>query len=142
MSDGLRHRLYAKIIVRADGCWVWNGATQPNGYGQLWNGRRPEQAHRVSYRLHAGLIPEGTEIDHLCRNRACVNPAHLRAVPHRENMRVSDTVFGRNAAKLFCKRGHPLSGDNLKIAVSGSRQCKECLRLHARAAAVRRRENG
>jgi hypothetical protein len=132
-------RLLAKIEHVAD-CWQWTGAKQPTGYGSLWNGARPEQAHRISFRLYKGEIPKGCEIDHLCRNRGCVNPEHLRAVPHRENMRVSDTVMGRNAAKMFCKKGHPLAGTNLYVSPKGSRQCRECLRMHARNAKARRRQ--
>jgi hypothetical protein len=102
----------------------------------LWNGVRVEQAHRISYRLHCGDIPEGMEIDHLCRNRGCVNPDHLRVVPHRENMRVSDTEMGRNAAKLVCKRGHPFT-----VVINGTRQCRICMNMRARSYKARRRVN-
>jgi hypothetical protein len=136
-------RLRAKFIVEeTTGCWRWTGASQPTGYGQMWNGKRPEQAHRISYRLYRGEIPCDCEIDHICRNRSCVNPEHLRAVPHRENMRVSDTVMGRNAAKMFCKRGHPFSGRNLIITTTGARQCRICINMHARNAKARRRADG
>lgn len=135
-------RLLAKIARNpATGCWDWRGARQPTGYGTLWNGHRPEQAHRIAYRLYRGEIPAGCEIDHICRNRGCVNPEHLRAVPHRENMRVSDTIMGRNAAKMFCKRGHPLTGENLyRVPSTGARQCRACLRLHAANRRERRRK--
>ncbi|WP_192630211.1 HNH endonuclease signature motif containing protein [Lysobacter sp. OAE881] len=103
-----------------------------NGYGQFWNGHRPEQAHRVSYRLHVGPIPVGLEIDHKCSTRSCINPTHLRAVTHRQNIARSDAVMGVNARKTHCKRGHSLSGENLYIHPTGSRQCRACLRMHAR----------
>jgi hypothetical protein len=125
-------------LDEATGCWIWDAYKQPSGYANLWNGERVEQAHRISYRLFVGEIPRGTEIDHRCRNRACVNPEHLRAVTHRENMRVSDAPMGRNAAKLRCKRGHPLSGTNLVIR-NGTRQCRECLNRRARRAKFWRR---
>jgi hypothetical protein len=130
----LEKRFIAKVAAMESGiCWLWTGSRYPTGYGQLWNGERPEQAHRISYRLRHGAIPDGCEIDHLCRNRGCVNPEHLRAVPHRENMRVSDTIMGRNAAKLFCMRGHPLSGQNLyTYAKTGARHCRACLAAYAR----------
>lgn len=135
------NRIRSKIEVTPSGCWQWLGAKQPAGYGTLWNGVRPEQAHRVSYRHFRCEIPQGFDIDHLCRNRSCVNPDHLRAVPHRENMRVSDTPMGRNAAKLFCKRGHAFEGDNLRI-IKGARQCRACMNIRAAAARQRRRARG
>lgn len=139
VQRAMTDRFSVKYKVDAKtGCWVWTGSKQPSGYATLWNGARPEQGHRISYRMFCGDIPDGHEIDHVCRNRSCVNPDHLRAVSHRENMRCSDTVMGRNAAKSHCKRGHLLSGDNLKI-IRGSRQCRECMNLRARIS--RRRRN-
>lgn len=139
--DRTESRLLSKTEITSAGCWQWIGAKQPTGYGTLWNGSRPEQAHRISYRHYRGDIPAGFDIDHLCRNRGCVNPDHLRAVPHRENMRVSDTVMGRNAAKLFCKRGHAFEGDNLRI-IKGTRQCRACMNIRAAAYRQRRRGHG
>ncbi|WP_261526143.1 HNH endonuclease signature motif containing protein [Burkholderia multivorans] len=121
------------------GCWIWFGAHQPTGYGQLWNGERPEQAHRISYRLYCGPIPEGSEIDHRCKNPWCVNPNHLEAVTHAVNMHRSNTEMGRNARKTHCKRGHELTGNNLLIANNGSRQCRICTNWRAREAKRRKR---
>jgi len=125
-------RLSQKYTKLPSGCWQWNGAKQPTGYGQMWNGERPEQAHRIAYRLFVGPIPDGYEVDHLCRNRSCINPAHLRIVTHRENMRCSLTVMGENARKTHCKRGHALSGHNLIITKQGTRQCRICCNMRAR----------
>lgn len=137
-----RHRLTQELLParltekfsmnRETGCWDWTAAKQPTGYGQVWNGKRPEQAHRVFYRLFVCEIPDGCEIDHVCRNRGCVNPDHLRAVPHKENMRVSGALMGINARKTHCKRGHELAGRNLRITPSGARQCRACAAMHAR----------
>lgn len=69
------------------GCWLWTGGTTRSGYGVY--GKPQTTAHRVSYELHVGPIPSGHDMDHLCRNRACVNPDHLEPVSHHENMRRS-----------------------------------------------------
>jgi hypothetical protein len=87
----LEERFYAKV-QKTDSCWVWIGARHSQGYGQLFtantvNGNpRPEKAHRVAYELLIGPIPDGLQIDHLCRNKVCVNPAHLEAVTQKENL--------------------------------------------------------
>ena len=70
-----------------DGCWVWLKATGPTGYGVAWNGHRTMGAHRLSYEIHVGPIPDGLHIDHLCCNPTCVNPDHLEPVTQQENNR-------------------------------------------------------
>lgn len=90
VSPGLQARFLKKYRVAESGCWDWIASKKPNGYGQIQTGRRGEglvYAHRVSYELHKGPIPESLVIDHLCRNRGCVNPEHLEAVPFIENVR-------------------------------------------------------
>lgn len=119
-------------IGEPDACWPWKMSTQPSGYGQTWNGERVLYAHRVAYELAIGPIPEGLVLDHLCRNRRCVNPAHLEPVTNAENI--------RRAAALIthCPYGHEYTPENTRIA--DGRSCKTCHRIKAlKAKAMKRR---
>ena len=112
------------------GCWIWQGAKGPAGYGVVFTkigGRSPEQqsaAHRIAYESAVGSIPDGLHIDHLCRNRACCNPAHLEPVEQTENSRRAARPRGTH-----CGKGHPFEGDNLYIVPStGAQNCWTCIR--------------
>ncbi len=107
-------------------CWEWTGANTA-GYGVY--GRGPQKlVHRMSYELHIGPIPAGLQIDHLCRNRCCLNPDHLEVVTGAENLRRSLGPTGLNAQKTHCKRGHPFDEGNTRIGKDGSRNCRTCVR--------------
>ncbi|MGI9402887.1 MAG: HNH endonuclease signature motif containing protein [Hyphomicrobium sp.] len=109
------------------GCWLWTGACNRDGYAQFaLNGAR-NGGHRFSYELFVGPIPEGLQIDHLCRVRCCVNPAHLEPVTQRENARRGN-VGQNNKSKTHCPKGHPYTPDNTYVTPVGRRDCMECRR--------------
>jgi len=121
--------LYERYRIDESGCWLWTGAIMPNGYANFHVNRKSRLAHRYFYEFYNSTkIPPGKQIDHLCKRRHCVNPHHLQAVTSRENNRRSDGPSGINARKTECKRGHPLSGDNLYLRPDGNRDCKTCKR--------------
>lgn len=119
------------------GCWLWCGSTQPNGYGAFSYRGRKRLAHRVSYELHHGAIPDGHDVHHTCSTRRCVNPDHLQALTHRENLLTDDTLAARHAARTHCPHGHPYDDANT-YTYRGQRQCKECRRRRNRERSARR----
>lgn len=95
--------------VRVDGeCWAWNGSMDRDGYGRFWFEGRYRLAHRFAYWAWNGPLEEDRVIDHICRNRACVRPEHLRSVTYRENALHGDSPCAINARKTHCPLGHPL----------------------------------
>lgn len=123
-------------VNAASGCWEWTGAVNAWGYARIGYRRKSRAAHRISYILHKGAPPH-RDIDHLCRNRRCVNPDHLESVPHAVNVRRGIGPTAVNAAKTHCVQGHPLSGENLIRRPTGHRGCRTCneaalARFHAR----------
>lgn len=121
-------------VDKSETCWLWTGAKGRGGYGNLvWNGRHTN-AHRVSYELHVGPIPDPCSIDHLCSVRHCVNPAHLEPVTVRENLRRGAGFPGVNARKTHCPRGHAYDAENTYVW-NGLRYCRTCRRAPFRKAA-------
>lgn len=130
LSDA-KERLLAGTSKSA-GCWEWQGQVDRDGYGRMTVNYRPHLVHRVAYELFIGAIPEDYEIDHLCRNRPCVNPAHLEAVTKRENSLRSLSPPAINAQKTHCIHGHEFTPENTRIDKSGRRGCRACGREQMR----------
>lgn len=124
MISDFEARFFGRVNKTPE-CWLWTGKTDRDGYGHCWDSRhqKTSRAHIVSFELSGRRVPEGLQLDHLCRVRHCVRPDHLEPVTTRENLMRGQTEARRNAEKTLCKRGHPLP-------FTGARRfCRECVRL-------------
>lgn len=108
-------------------CWLWK-VSRTEGYGSFRVNGKFVGAHRFAYQMLVGPTPPGLELDHLCRVRHCVNPAHLEPVTHKINALRGMGVPARNARKTRCKRGHKFTPENTFVDARGSRVCRQCNR--------------
>jgi hypothetical protein len=137
----VRDRFEEKVLRAPGGCWIWQGAKNDLGYGQLVAaGGRRVYAHRFSYEKYVGPIPDGLDLDHLCRTPSCVSPRHLQPVTHQENMRRGTSPSMLTFRLGRCQRGQAMTPENLYVYPDGKkRECRACARLRARRNAERRR---
>jgi HNH endonuclease len=130
-----RERLFSRLIIDPEtGCLNWTGTKTPEGYGKISRDGKLVGTHRAMYEMFAGPIPEGLHLDHLCRNPACANVAHLEPVTVKENV-----ARGRNALRSHCVKGHPYDEANTGHRARGDRYCRACMREYQRAHYVPRR---
>ncbi len=127
----------AEVIERStvtddEGCWVWQLSTDNMGYGTISRNGKTQRAHRWVYEAFRGPIASGLELDHLCRNKPCVNPDHLDPVTHSENLK-------RHYSKVTaCPRGHHYTTENTYLD-HGRRRCRTCMREQQRRRRARNR---
>ena len=143
----LRERLLQRIIVDPSGCWLWQGSFNEDGHGVFTvylppNSevrKRKRVAHRLMYELTIGEVDPILTLDHLCRVRACVNPAHMEPVTRVENILRGVGPTAANARKSKCLHGHDLTEDNIYRNRRGNRHCRECALRRAREQKVRKK---
>ncbi len=132
-------------VRKGSSCWEWTGWVDKEGYGYHWiTGDGKRRVHRIAYIIWVGPIPDGYTVDHTCHNdtdctggvgcphRRCVNPAHLEAVPMRDNVLRGNTPSGRNSRKTHCVNGHEFTEANTTVRRDGRRECRMCMRDRAR----------
>jgi len=123
-------RFWNKVKESPSGCWEWTGCLNKEGcYGVFWHNHKSYVAHRFLYESINGAVPEGFELDHLCKNKKCVNPNHLEVVTRRVNAlrgKVGHRTGEIQKAKTHCRRGHPYDEANTYFHANGARGCRLC----------------
>lgn len=126
----VRERLLSKTLIDFEsGCWQWTASKNQYGYGQFYIDGFMLRAHRAAYELIEGPIPDGLELDHLCKNRGCINPAHLDPVTHRENVQRASPR--RRLDPTRCMAGHEFTDENTLLRPDGTRTCRICNRAYS-----------
>jgi hypothetical protein len=125
----LLEKLEDKVLI-GDGCWEWAASKNPAGYGILNRQDGSRLAHRIIYELLVGPVQSGCDLDHLCRNPACVNPGHLEAVSRQENIKRGL----KGDLRTHCINGHEYTTDTLRVTNRGKRECRVCSRASNRRA--------
>lgn len=142
-------RIFEKISPCPNtGCWFWTGADKGRGreYGQVWFRGRNTCAHRAVYITLVGEIPDGLELDHLCRVKSCVNPDHLDPCTHAENIERRDRALAkcgmpdRHWDQSRCKHGHEFTDENTKTSSNGKKLCRMCCKISSRRKYERKKQ--
>ena len=129
-EEVLLARWFMRALPRPDGCWLWLGQVNEDGYGYFAiDGSHKVVAHRWGYEQLVAPVDDDLVLDHLCRHRTCCNPAHLEPVTQAENILRGEGHAAVNAAKTHCPAGHPYDGDNLYVTPRGGRICRTCARV-------------
>jgi HNH endonuclease len=119
-------RFRTKYKVASNGCWQWTSGLNSQGYGSFYDGEKHVGAHCFSYRQFRGPIAPWLTVDHVCRNRACVNPLHLRLLSNLDNTLAGIGPTALNKRKTRCVHGHRFAQANTYIRKDGSRRCRQC----------------
>lgn len=134
---------FKKYVLESSECWEWQGARNAYGYGVFCGSQGgvnyTAMAHRVSFRIASGRLPASLQIDHLCRNRSCVNPAHLEPVTQAENILRGQAPSAVRARMTHCSRGHEFTPDNTYLYPNGNRRCRACQKAYRRQRTIAER---
>ena len=146
LSTDIMERFFNKVEVLDDGCWHWTGTKIWSGYSQFWVRTTPFSGHRFAYLVFRGNLSPGKQLDHLCRNRACVNPEHLEEVTAKVNHQRGDGPWSTRKRPTHCPQGHPYTGNNIALRSSPSegyirRRCRKCLNTYLRNYRARKPSN-
>lgn len=141
ISQTPAERFWSKVLF-TDTCWLWTGAITSGGYGNFYDGAGNRPAHCWAYEFCVGPIPDGHEIDHLCRVHPCVYPDHLEAVTPVVNKRRSLSPIPAKRLWTHCLRGHEFAPANTYIKPNSTRRCRACARISDRKRRARERWDG